>query len=163
MSEVGAGSRKRRIEDPGSGVASGADDREISDADVARTIRHALDHFDDDGKFNAALRAFFTSGFALGLFTRGEQVGSTVSNKTDEDCEKGDDDALSAAPTTNDASKKARKKQAGMTAEIVAKKNKAILSHFGFGGLRVEKLIRSLNNAVISQPATMADHLNLHW
>jgi hypothetical protein len=164
MSEGGTdSSRKRRREDSGSGGLTGqvasAADREISDADVAITIRQALDNFDED-KFKAAMRVLFKRGFPLGLFMRGEKVVSTASNETGGGCEEDGDDQDNNA---DDSSKKVVKRRESIAEKVVAKKNKAILSHFGPGGLRVEKLVRSLNNALISQVATMEIHTNLQW
>jgi hypothetical protein len=170
MSEGGTGSSKRRREDSGprglTSKVAGAADRSISDADVERSIRHALDNFDED-KFKAVMRDLFKSGFALGLYMRGEEVVSTASNETgggfEEDGDDQDNDAALSAASTNDASEKVGKRRVRTVEKVAEKKNKVIMSHFGFGGLRVEKLVRSLNNALISQAATMENHMNLQW
>jgi hypothetical protein len=130
-----------------------------SDSEIAKDIRHALDSFNSDEKFKHALKVLFARGFSLGLFTRGEQNASTVKeSNTSEVTEGSNNEAIAGG-----SSSKRPKKNPNSVAEVTAKKNKAILSAFGHGGLRVDKLIRCLNNTLISNTKTISEHMNLTW
>jgi hypothetical protein len=137
----------------------------INDGIIARDIRACFDAFDSDENHTFAMKFLFKKGLALGLFARGEAIGMLKERPSD-DAACGDDDSAVTSNSPDSQSKTTVSKKKAKTAspaDNLAKKNKSILGSFGCGGLRVDKLIRCLNNSLISFGSSMADYQNLLW
>jgi hypothetical protein len=156
----------------GSGGLVEAANKEASisskDSDIAKDIVEVMSKFDDDLKFKDALKFLFSRGLPLGLFVRGADTAAptkAAATASEEGADDSNGDQGSAGISGNSSAKESRKQQANgqNTTEATAKKNKAIQTAFGPAGLRVDKLIRYLNNAWISCADSILDYQNMLW
>ena len=135
---------------------------QTNDAIIASGIRTCLDAFDSDEIHTLAMKFLFKKGLALGLFTRGEAI-DLLKERPSDDAACDDDDSAVTRKSPDSQPKTKKKPKTASPADNLAKKNKSILGSFGCGGLRVDKLIRCLNNALISFGSAMKDYQNLQW
>jgi hypothetical protein len=166
-SEVGAGSGG--FDDPCLDEAAIGRRSYTKDSDIAKDIVKVMSKFDDDVKFKDALKFLFSRGIPLGLFVRGtDTAASTKATATASEDGVVDDSNVDQGSTDisgNSSAKESKKQQANSqnATEATAKKNKVIQNIFGPAGLRVDKLIRYLNNAWISCAGSILDYQNFIW